>query len=125
MLRLLKKSIKDAFPHAGIGADIIARFSRGIGAAVSSIPSTFFRELPITHFHVFPYSKEKEYCCHQNGMATFNTTLKSKGSRALISLGESKLQIFARQQAMRKAQVLFEQQGTRRGKLGGVFIKLY
>ena len=100
------KKVKKHFPHAGIGADIIVGFP---GELEEQFHHTFslLQELPITHFHVFPYSKRKKTTAirlpnHiQHGV-------KKQRVRALISLGEDKLQEFSRQQVGRRTKVLFE-----------------
>jgi threonylcarbamoyladenosine tRNA methylthiotransferase MtaB len=50
--------VKEYFPNASIGADVIAGYP---GETHDQFMETFnlLNDLPITHFHVFPYSKRK------------------------------------------------------------------
>jgi len=50
--------LMSAFPNAGIGADMIVGFP---GETKEQFENTYalVKELPLTHFHVFPYSKRK------------------------------------------------------------------
>ncbi len=98
--------IKDAFPQAGIGADVICGFP---GESDEQFQNTFnlLRKLPITHFHVFPFSKRKGTTAAamdnhiQHG-------LKKERVKTLMMLGEAKLDSFARNQVGSSSQVLFE-----------------
>jgi threonylcarbamoyladenosine tRNA methylthiotransferase MtaB len=67
------------------------------------------RELPITHFHVFPYSKRK------GTTATrlpdhIQAGVKKDRVRSLMMLGEAKLKTFMQEQLGRNHSVLFEQE---------------
>ena len=67
------------------------------------------RELPITHFHVFPYSKRKGTTAtrlpdHIQG------SVKKDRVRTLMMLGEAKLKTFMQEQLGRNFSVLFEQE---------------
>ncbi|MBY0518544.1 MAG: tRNA (N(6)-L-threonylcarbamoyladenosine(37)-C(2))-methylthiotransferase MtaB [Bacteriovoracaceae bacterium] len=96
------------FPKTAIGADIIAGFP---GESEEQFLETFnlLRELPITHFHVFPFSKR------QNTTAAklpdqVSSVDKKRRVRDLIMLGEAKLDAFAHELAGSKTEVLFESQ---------------
>lgn len=99
--------IKDYFPEASIGADIIAGFP---DETDEDFLETFnlLREHPITHFHVFPFSKR------QNTTAAklenqVPAQIKKKRVRDLIMLGEAKLDEFALEKMIGKSsRVLFE-----------------
>ena len=80
--------VKDYFPGAGIGADIITGFP---GETDEDFEKTmnFLREVPVTHFHPFPYSKRKNTLaakmdCH------VHPVVKKQRMHELISLGKSK-----------------------------------
>ncbi len=106
--RQLIFKIKDAFPDAGIGADIIVGYP---GESEEQFLNTynFLEELPITHFHVFPFSmrkgttaaREPDHIQHQ---------VKKERVRQLNILGERKLLTFSQQQLGKINKVLFEQQ---------------
>lgn len=98
--------LKRAFPRAGIGADVIVGFP---GETEEHFQNTYalMEKLPLTHFHVFPYSKRK---------GTTASTLKNEVSQAikkervqkLIALGQNKIEAFAQSQVGLTTQVLFE-----------------
>lgn len=99
--------IKEYFPTAGIGADMIVGFP-GESAAHFENTYNLVKELPLTHFHVFPYSKRK------NTMAAkmdnhIPHAVKKDRARSLIMLGEAKLSLFAQEQVGLTREVLFEQ----------------
>jgi len=100
--------IKELFPHAAIGADMIVGYP---GETQEQFENTFklVRELPITHFHVFPYSKRK------GTTATrlpdhIQAGVKKDRVRSLMMLGEAKLKTFMQEQLGRNHSVLFEQE---------------
>ncbi len=101
------ETIKQYYPHAAIGADMIAGFP---GETEEQFLNTFnlVRELPITHFHVFPYSKRKNTSASvmkdhiQHGV-------KKARVRQLIMLGEAKLNAFMHENIGRTSEVLFEE----------------
>ena len=104
--------IQDHFPNAGIGADIIAGFP---GETEAHFNETYqlAKELPITHFHVFPYSKR------QGTLASkmenhIHHQVKKERVQSLLHLGEAKLQLFLEDQLQTGQSVLFE----RRNKQG-------
>ena len=104
--------VKDYFPSAGIGADIITGFPGETDEEFEKTMS-FLRENPITHFHPFPYSKRKNTLaakmdCH------VHPTAKKRRMQELISLGEAKLSVFTEDQVGTISDVLFE----RKNKLG-------
>jgi len=103
---LIVERLKKAFPNAGIGADVIVGFP---GETDENFENTYrlMEKLPLTHFHVFPYSKRK---------GTTASTLKNEVSHAvkkervkkLIELGQQKMELFAQSQVGLKNSVLFE-----------------
>jgi len=100
------------FPNSGIGADVICGFP---GESQVQFDNTYglLKELPITHFHVFPYSSRKNTTAArlpdhiQHGV-------KKDRVHALRSLGEAKLALFTEDQVGSSSEVLFE----RRNKQG-------
>ena len=100
--------VKGYFPQAAIGADVIAGFP---GETEKQFLETFnlLREQPVTHFHVFPFSKRQNTTAaklpEQVGSAE-----KKRRVRDLIRLGDAKLDAFARELAGLQTRVLFESQ---------------
>lgn len=95
-----------AFPNAGIGADVICGFP---GETQEQFDSTFnlLKELPITHFHVFPYSKRKNTVAAKMDNH-IQHPVKKERVKMLIGLGDSKLHLFSEDQVGEKSEVLFE-----------------
>ncbi len=104
--------IMTAFPNAGIGADIIVGFP---GETKEQFDNTFnlLRELPLTHFHVFPYSKRKNTTAAKMENHIHATEKKSR-VKALMMFGDAKLNLFSEDQIGKRTKVLFE----RRNKHG-------
>ena len=100
--------VKEYFPKASIGADIIAGYP---GESDEQFMQTFnfLKELPITHFHVFPYSKRKNTTAAKADNHISNA-LKKQRVKTLINLGEEKLLDFSKRQVGTCEPVLFEQQ---------------
>lgn len=96
------------FPNAGIGADVIVGFP---GESEEQFMDTYklLKELPLTHFHVFPFSMRK------NTLAArmedhIQHHVKKERARSLIALGEAKLRMFAEDQVGSVSDVLYERQ---------------
>lgn len=104
--------IISAFPNAGIGADMIAGFP---GETEEQFQNTYklAKELPLTHFHVFPYSKRKNTTAAKMDNHIHSATKKERVN-ALIHLGDAKLNMFSEDQVGTQNDVLFE----RRNKQG-------
>lgn len=104
--------IKRAFPQAGIGADMIVGFP---GETEAQFQNTFnlVRELPLTHFHVFPFSKRKGTTAAKLSEQIHHSVKKAR-VQSLIRFGEAKLQVFAEENLGQTVPVLFE----RRNKQG-------
>ncbi|RLA63927.1 MAG: tRNA (N(6)-L-threonylcarbamoyladenosine(37)-C(2))-methylthiotransferase MtaB [Epsilonproteobacteria bacterium] len=98
--------IKEAFPLAGIGADIILGHP---GETNQQFLDTFnfLRKSPITHFHPFPYSKRK---------GTLSSSMddhiphgvKKERVKMITNLGKAKLLDFSHEQIGTTSKVLFE-----------------
>jgi threonylcarbamoyladenosine tRNA methylthiotransferase MtaB len=100
--------VKSYFPDASIGADIIVGYP---GETDEQFMETFnlAKDLPLTHFHVFPYSKRKNTTAakvdnHIQG------NLKKERVKTLINLGEEKLSEFTQKMLGRESEVLFERE---------------
>lgn len=102
---VIEKVVKH-FPDAGIGADVICGFP---GETEEQFKNTYnlLKELPITHFHVFPYSSRKNTTAArmedhiQHGV-------KKERVRTLKMFGEAKLRMFSEDQVGSSSEVLFE-----------------
>ena len=101
-----------AFPNAGIGADMIVGFP---GETKEQFENTFnlARELPLTHFHVFPYSKRKNTTAAKMENHIHHAEKKQR-VKSLLMFGDAKLNLFTEDQVGKKTKVLFE----RRNKFG-------
>jgi threonylcarbamoyladenosine tRNA methylthiotransferase MtaB len=100
--------IKEHFPQASVGADIIAGFP---GELEEDFLATFnfLRTSPITHFHVFPFSKRQNTTAAKMDQQVLATE-KKRRVRDLIMLGDAKLDQFAHDMIGSKVNVLFETQ---------------
>jgi len=104
--------IMNAFPNAGIGADVIVGYP---GETKAQFENTFnlLKELPITHFHVFPYSKRKNTTAAKLENQIHHAVKKER-VKTLMMFGDAKLNLFSEDQIGKKTNVLFE----RRNKQG-------
>jgi threonylcarbamoyladenosine tRNA methylthiotransferase MtaB len=95
-----------AFPNAGIGADVIVGFP---GETKAQFENTFslLKELPITHFHVFPYSKRKNTTAAKIENHIHHAEKKAR-AKTLLMFGEAKLNLFSEDQIGKTTKVLFE-----------------
>jgi threonylcarbamoyladenosine tRNA methylthiotransferase MtaB len=98
--------VKDFFPKAAIGADIITGYP---GETEEQFQNTFefLRHEPITHFHVFPFSKRKGTTAAKLP-EQIQSGVKKERVRSLIMLGDAKLNMFAEELIGTKTMVLFE-----------------
>jgi threonylcarbamoyladenosine tRNA methylthiotransferase MtaB len=98
--------INEYFPNTSIGADIIIGYP---GETKVQFENTYnlLKELPITHFHVFPYSKRKGTTAAK-AESHIQAHEKKKRVRAIIDLGDEKLASFAKSKVGSKTKVLFE-----------------
>tara|TARA_R110002072_G_scaffold534_5_gene3774 strand:+ start:30039 stop:31364 length:1326 start_codon:yes stop_codon:yes gene_type:complete len=100
------------FPNAGIGADVIVGYP---GETDEQFQETYdlLKELPITHFHVFPYSKRKGTTATRMEDHIQHPVKKAR-VKALNMFGDAKLDMFSEDQVNTSNKVLFE----RRNKEG-------
>lgn len=100
--------VKNKFPHASIGADVIVGYP---GETQAQFMDTYqlLKELPITHFHVFPYSKRKNTTAAKMENH-IQSDVKKTRVKTLIALGEEKLQQFAAGLVGSTQKVLFERE---------------
>ncbi|MCF8058667.1 MAG: tRNA (N(6)-L-threonylcarbamoyladenosine(37)-C(2))-methylthiotransferase MtaB [Bacteriovoracaceae bacterium] len=98
------------FPDAGIGADIICGFP---GETEKQFKNTYnlLKELPITHFHVFPYSSRKNTTAAKMD-DHIQHGIKKDRVRTLKMFGEAKLNLFAEDQVGSSSEVLFERKNV-------------
>lgn len=110
--RAIINKVITRFPQAGIGADMICGFP---GETEEQFQNTFnlAKELPLTHFHVFPYSSRKNTLAAKRD-DHLQHEIKKERVRTLMMLGEAKLSLFSEDQVGTSSQVLFE----RRNKEG-------
>lgn len=104
----LLSMVKSYFPDAGIGADIIVGYP---GETEEEFLETvnFLETKPITHFHVFPYSKRKNTTAVKlEGHLQHH--IKKKRVQILNELGAKKLQEFSNSMNGTASEVLFETQ---------------
>lgn len=100
--------IVEYFPNSGIGADIIVGYP-GESREQFEQTKSLLKKLPITHFHVFPYSKRKNTLASRMENHVHHSEKKSR-VKELMALGELKLRDFARNQIGSVNDVLFEKQ---------------
>lgn len=98
--------IKEAFPNAGVGADIILGHP---GETEEQFLDTFnlLRKLPITHFHPFPFSKRKGTLSAKMEKQIPQQVKKDR-VRLITDLGKAKLLDFMTDFVGTTNQVLFE-----------------
>ena len=99
-------NIKKYFPSAGIGADVIVGFPGETDWHYQNTKK-LIESLPITHLHVFPFSKRKKTLAY-NMPDEVNDKIKKDRVMELIALGEKKINQFAKDQEGKTFKVLFE-----------------
>lgn len=100
------KLIKSYFPEASIGADVILGYP---GETEDQFVNTYnlMRDLPITHFHVFPYSKRKGTVASKMDNQ-IQSDVKKRRVKSIIALGEMKMKNFSLNMIGKNNFVLFE-----------------
>jgi threonylcarbamoyladenosine tRNA methylthiotransferase MtaB len=108
--RAIINKIITRFPNSGIGADIICGFP---GETQTQFDNTYnlLKELPITHFHVFPYSSRKNTTAARMPDHIQHGVKKDR-VHALRGLGVAKLSVFAEDQVGNSTEVLFERRNS-------------
>ncbi len=103
--------ILERFPDAGIGADIIVGFP---GETEEQFKQTYdlAKELPLTHFHVFPFSTRKNTIAAKMEDHIQHSVKKDR-VKSLIALGEAKLAMFAEDQIGNVSNVLYERKNKK------------
>ena len=98
--------VKGYFPDAAFGADVIVGYP---GETEEQFLETFnfLRTSPITHFHVFPYSKRKGTTAARMDNQ-IQSGVKKDRVRTLMMLGDAKLDEFSFNQIGKETSVLFE-----------------
>jgi threonylcarbamoyladenosine tRNA methylthiotransferase MtaB len=98
--------VKSYFPDAAFGADVIVGYP---GETEEQFLETFnlLRAQPITHFHVFPYSKRKGTTAAKLENQ-IQTSVKKDRVRTLMMLGDAKLDEFSGNMVGKETEVLFE-----------------
>lgn len=106
----LVEKIKTSFPHASIGADIIVGYP---GETKEQFLNTYslLRDYPLTHFHVFPFSKRQNTTAARLPEMVVHHE-KKRRVKVLQELGAQKRSDFAKEQKLKRKtfSVLFEQQ---------------
>ena len=100
------KMVQEYFPNASFGADVIVGYP---GESEEDFKKTFdlLSELPINHFHVFPYSKRKNTTAAKMDNHV-QAEIKKARVKTLINLGEQKQIDFAKNLVGKTVNVLFE-----------------
>jgi threonylcarbamoyladenosine tRNA methylthiotransferase MtaB len=98
--------VRSYFPEAAFGADVIVGYP-GESEAQFLETFNFLRTQPITHFHVFPYSKRKGTTAAKLS-DQIQSGVKKDRVRTLTMLGNAKLDDFAAEMVGKETEVLFE-----------------
>jgi threonylcarbamoyladenosine tRNA methylthiotransferase MtaB len=98
--------VKSYFPDAAIGADVIVGYP---GETEKQFLETFdlLRIAPVTHFHVFPFSKRKGTTAAKLDYQ-IQLVVKKERVRTLTMLGDAKLDEFSANMVGKITSVLFE-----------------
>lgn len=98
--------VRSYFPEAAFGADVIVGYP---GETEEQFLQTFYllRTQPITHFHVFPYSKRKGTTAAKIENQ-IQSGVKKDRVKTLMMLGDAKLDEFSANMVGKSTQVLFE-----------------
>jgi threonylcarbamoyladenosine tRNA methylthiotransferase MtaB len=104
----ITQMVKSYFPEAAFGADVIVGYP---GETEEQFLETFnfLRSGPITHFHIFPYSKRKGTTAARLENQ-IQSNVKKERVKTLMMLGQAKLDEFSFNQVGKSTEVLFESQ---------------
>ncbi|HFC97705.1 MAG TPA: tRNA (N(6)-L-threonylcarbamoyladenosine(37)-C(2))-methylthiotransferase MtaB [Thermosulfurimonas dismutans] len=111
------QEIRERFPHAAIGADVIVGFP---GETEEAFRRTYelIAQSPLTYLHVFPFSPRPGTPASRLPRPPAEAV--SRRARALRELAQVKKRSFYRSQIGRVLQVLVEEREPRRGLLRGL-----
>jgi threonylcarbamoyladenosine tRNA methylthiotransferase MtaB len=98
--------IKEYFPSAAIGADVICGFP-GESEEDFLLTYNLIKNSPLTHLHVFPYAQRQKTTASKLP-SQLSSSLKKERVRALIQLGEEKKEQYAKSLIGKVVEVLFE-----------------
>jgi threonylcarbamoyladenosine tRNA methylthiotransferase MtaB len=98
--------VQSYFPEAAFGADVIVGYP---GESEEEFLKTFnfLRSGPITHFHIFPYSKRKGTTAARL-QDQIQSSIKKDRVRTLMMLGNAKMDDLSQSMVGKRASVLFE-----------------
>ena len=116
--RQLLMKVRERLPEAALGSDIIVGFPGETDEAFEG-SLEFFAELPLTYFHVFPYSARRGTVAVSMPDHVESSTKKAR-ARRMRELGSAKKREFCQRFLGRTASVLIEDKfdratGRRRG----------
>jgi threonylcarbamoyladenosine tRNA methylthiotransferase MtaB len=100
--------VRSYFPLSAFGADLIVGYP-GETEDLFLETFNFLRTGPITHFHVFPYSKRKGTTASKLS-DQIQSAVKKERVKTLMLLGDAKLDDFTRGMIGMSSHVLFEQE---------------
>jgi threonylcarbamoyladenosine tRNA methylthiotransferase MtaB len=114
--RVVKK-LTNTIPNIGIGVDVIAGFP---GEEEKNFTNTYqlLKNLPLSYFHVFPFSKRRGTRAAEFPHQVEQKIIK-KRAHALRVLGEEKKRTFYRKNKGRTEKILVETTSTDKGVLRG------
>ena len=118
VFRNLVNRIHEGIPHAALGIDVLTGFP---GESEQSAQRTFhlIESLPVTHLHVFPYSKRSGTPAAAMAHQVEEKTKKARAER-LRNLGGQKKSAFARLQVGTDMMVLIEGNDVGEGEMKGL-----
>lgn len=102
----MQAMVQSYFPQAAFGADVIVGYP---GESEEQFLETFnfLRHSPITHFHIFPYSKRKGTTAAKLD-DQIQVGMKKDRVKTLMMLGDAKLDEFSQNAVGQTSEVLFE-----------------
>jgi threonylcarbamoyladenosine tRNA methylthiotransferase MtaB len=112
--RDLLAKVSERLPESAIGSDVIVGFP-GESDAQFERSMEYFAMLPLTYFHVFPYSTRRGTAAVEF-TGQLSTDVKKRRARRMRELGNKKKQEFCASFVGRVASVLVE--GKREGATG-------
>ena len=112
--RILVKNLTSKIPHLCLGVDVIAGFP---GETELQFLNTYnlLEELPISYFHVFPYSKREKTLAASFPDQVPSKTINTR-SELLRNLGKTKREQFYSSYLGKKLNVLIEEKRDRQSE---------